>query len=155
MCVCQLPDAHHRAVNSCLHSIEPYCAITMLDTNYTDASLSHGCTALGHDYWCMMHSHIDAWWISLSYNWCHDAQHWAIMMPDAQHWATDAHHVMSYGCTALSHGAQDWAIILMHDAIIVSQIETLLMHDAQHWSILMHDAQLHVYWCTTHSIEPY
>ena len=115
-----VPDAQHWATYWCL------------------IALSHGCTALGCNYWHMMQRYWAIWHLMHSIE-----PYWAIidawcriklLMTDEQHWAMiiDAwcHDIEPYDawCTALSHID---ALLMPHS------IEPY----AQHWAILM------PYWC--------
>ena len=69
------------------------------------------CRALSYiDAWCTALSHNDAWCTSYNEPWMHSTEPW---------------------CTGLSHNFDVWCKL-------VSQIEPLLMPDAQHWA---------TYWC--------
>ena len=90
-------------------------------------------------YWYLMHS-IEPYW----FPWCTALSH------------TDAWCIsMNHGCTASSHGAQYWAIMI---------------HDANHWGKLSHNNNnywciqnwaiwllmvMQRYWAMIHSIEPW
>ena len=129
-----------------MHIIEPWLAQHW-------AMLMHD----AHPHWCLIQS-IE---LLLAPN----AQHWAILMPDAEKLShIDARCIalshndawcasMSHGCTALSHGAQDCATILMHDAqywAILSHIKCIMHSNIVAWCIaLSHEYTVlsHNYWC--------
>ena len=102
-------------------------------------------------YWCMMHSHIDAWCTALNVMiepyWClmqSIEPYWCLIHSIEPYYSCMMHSYIDVWCTVMSYILMPDSIELwMHSTITHAWCNDIdsLMFNAQHWAILMHDAQ--------------